>query len=178
MVFTEGTNSEPEYIDALKKLPNVTQNIALTIEVFPEHGVPLTLVKHAIKKLADDEIDECWCVFDVEWPKHHPNLLRAVNLARAKGVSLAISNPCFELWLVLHHQDFGKFQNTAEIESYSRKLDGRSGKSIDPTIYMPLRKAAARRAKKLDMQHETGGCILPHDNPSSGMYKLMQAIEG
>jgi hypothetical protein len=46
------------------------------------------------------EIDEFWCVFDVEWPRNHPGLLEAVQQAQANGIYLAISNPCFELWLM------------------------------------------------------------------------------
>lgn len=177
MVFTEGRSSEPDYVNALRKLPHVARDVALTVEIFPEHGVPLTLVRHAIDYAGDEEIDQCWCVFDVEWPLNHPNLHNAVQLAQANGISVAVSNPCFELWLVLHHQDYAKFTNTGDIESHSRSLDGRRGKSIDPALYMPLRKDASQRAEALALRHERNDCRLPHDNPSSGMYKLVRAIE-
>ena len=104
MVFCEGRNSEPDYINGLKRLPEIAGNTALNLELHPEQGVPLTLVKMAADRLADPEVDECWCIFDVEWPKNHPNLFNpARQLAEAKGVRLVISNPCFELWLVLHY---------------------------------------------------------------------------
>lgn len=177
MVFTEGRSSEPDYVNALRKLPQVARNVALTVEIFPEHGVPLTLVRHAVEHIGDAEIDECWCVFDVEWPLNHPNLRSAVQMAQANGISLAVSNPCFELWLVLHHQDYCRFADTSEIESHSRSLDGRRGKSIDAALYMPLREVASRRAEELASRHERNDCRLPHDNPSSGMYKLVRAIE-
>ena len=176
MVFCEGANSEPDYVNGLKRLPHIAENTALNLRIHPTQGVPLTLVQKAVEVGRDREIDECWCLFDVEWPKHHPNLKSAVDLARAHKINLAISNPCFELWLILHHRTFGSFAYTDEVERTSRSLDGRSGKSIDPNVYMPLRKEAARRAERLAVRHEQGGTTFPHDNPSSGMYKFLRAI--
>jgi hypothetical protein len=177
MVFCEGLNSEPDYVKALKKLPHIAENTALDLRIHPEQGVPLTLVTKAMEHKRDPEIDECWCLFDVEWPQHHPNLHEAVKLAKSNGINLAISNPCFELWLILHFQDHHAFAHTGPAEKLSRQLDGRSGKRLDATVYMPLRKKAAWRAKNLDMRHERDGTPFPHNNPSSGMYKFLQELE-
>ncbi|MDT0527505.1 RloB family protein [Micromonospora sp. DSM 115977] len=177
VVFCEGKNSEPDYINGLKRLPEITDNTALNLELHPEQGVPLTLVRMAADRLADPEVDECWCIFDTEWPKNHPNLFDARQLAQAKGIGLVISNPCFELWLILHHREFTRFVSTAEAESMSRKLDGRAGKSIDSNVYMPLRKQAARRAERLDQSHSRNGTAFPDDNPSSGMHRFLRALE-
>lgn len=149
----------------------------MNLELHPEQGVPLTLVEMAAQRLADPEADECWCSFDVEWPKNHPNLFEDRQLAQAKGIGLVISNPCFELWLILHHRDLTKFVSTAEVESMSRKLDGRTGKSIDGSVYMPLRKQAARRAERLEQRHKNNGTSFPDDNPSSGMHHFLRALE-
>jgi hypothetical protein len=178
VVFTEGKNSEPDYINGLRKLPHISEDVALKLELHPEHGVPLTLVQRAVERNKDQEVDECWCLFDVEWPKNHPNLNGAVSLAEVSGISLAVSNPCFELWLILHHQDFHKFSDTDAVERASRALDRRAGKSIDASIYMPLRKAAVRRARLLEVRHERDGTHFPHDNPSSGMHLFLSSIEG
>ncbi|MEU3112871.1 RloB family protein [Micromonospora chalcea] len=176
MIFCEGKNSEPDYINGLKRLPEIANNTALNLELHPEQGVPLTLVEMAADRLADPEVDECWCIFDVEWPKNHPNLIRAKQLAQGRGVGLVISNPCFELWLILHYDRCNKFINTAEAESLSRKLDGRTGKSIDSRIYMAKRKEAARRAEQLERDHESNGTTFPDNNPSSGMHYLLRAL--
>lgn len=177
VVFCEGKNSEPDYVNGLRRLPHVAGNTALNLVIYPEHGVPLTLVQRAVEEMRDPEIDECWCLFDVEWPQNHPNLVAAVELAAANGVKLAISNPCFELWLILHHQDFGRFENTIGAERASRALDRRSGKSIDVALYLPLRRNAAARAERLAARHQRDGMTFPHDNPSSGMYRFLKALE-
>ncbi|RAY15257.1 RloB domain-containing protein [Actinomadura craniellae] len=178
VVFCEGVNSEPDYIRGLKKLPHVAANTALDLRIHPKQGVPLTLVKMAKEHKWDPEVDECWCIFDVEWPRNHPHLPEAVELARANGINLAISNPCFELWLILHYRNHSSFVDTDPAERLSRSMDNRSGKSIDADAYMPLRKEAAQRAQLLDARHEQDGTRFPHNNPSSGMYKLLREIEG
>ena len=88
LVFCEGEKTEPAYLKALKRDPAVRDVASVDIRVDEETSgsVPLTLVEVAAKARArssgeDGEIDEVWCIFDVEWPQNHPNLARA--LARA-----------------------------------------------------------------------------------------------
>jgi hypothetical protein len=135
------------------------------------------LVRRAVARKKDPEIDECWCVFDVEWPKNRPNLSDAVDLARAHNIGLAISNPCFELWLILHHRDYNKFADTNVVQHECRSIYGRPGKSIDADFYMPLRKHAVRRALALAARHEKNGTVFPRNNPSSSMPDLLSALE-
>jgi hypothetical protein len=177
VVFCEGEASEPDYVNGLKALPHVRASTSIRVEIGLGEAVPLTLVQRAAERLRNAEVDECWAVFDVEWPKHHPNLDRAVDLARANGVRLAISNPCFELWLALHHVDHTACVSTAAAEKASRKLDGRSGKRIDAGAYMGRRAEACTRARALTTRHEKNGTVFPKDNPSSTMYELVEAIE-
>jgi hypothetical protein len=164
-------------VNGLKRLPHIASDTALNIEIHPEQGTPMTLVQMAAKRLKDPEVDECWCLFDVEWPQHHPHLPEAVDAAERAGVRVAISNPCFELWLMLHHQDHTGFLDTAAAERQSRRLDGRKGKSIDAAVYIPLRKAAAERAAALAKRHAKNGTRFPEDNPSSGMFRFLAAVE-
>jgi hypothetical protein len=53
--------------------------------------------------------DQFWLVLDTDhWIEgsHLPNLVEVVKRCRQKGISVALSNPCFELWLLLHFADF------------------------------------------------------------------------
>jgi hypothetical protein len=178
VVHCEGEASEPDYLNGLKRLPHIKENIAITIEIDPGHGVPLTLVERAVaRKESDEEVDELWCVFDVEAPRKHPNLAKAVRLAAAHDIRLAISNPCFELWLILHSQDQTAFLTSEAAERQSRRIDGRKGKRIDPAFYLDHRRAAARRAQALAQRHEANGTAFPDDNPSSSMHALLASIE-
>ena len=102
VVFCEGEKTEPEYLDALKRQQSVRDVAAVDLRVETGHGgsVPRTLVSMAVAargRAAEEEaeIDEFWCVFDVEWPRNHPGIREAVQQARANAIRLAISNPCF-----------------------------------------------------------------------------------
>jgi hypothetical protein len=177
VIFCEGEASEPDYLNGVKRQPQIRRNTSVEIEIDPTQGVPLTLVQSAIARQKHDEIDECWCVFDVEWPRHHPHLDRALQLAQAHGIRVAVSNPCFELWLILHFQDQAAFLDTHQAESRSRTLDGRTGKVIDPADYLPRRQEACRRAAALKARHEKDGTRFPNDNPSSTVHDLLAALE-
>lgn len=175
-VFCEGEKSEPDYLGGIKRLEVVRGQVSLKIEVDPQSAAPKNIVERAIKKISDPEIDECWCIFDVEAPRSHPNIEKVVELALRKGVKVAVSNPCFELWLVLHRQDYSAYVNTADIVKTSKDLEKRSGKSIDPSFYMDHIANAVERADKLRAMHQKNGTTFPRDNPSSGMSDFIRAV--
>src|SRR6266536_985814 len=85
LIFCEGQRTEPDYLDALKRQPRVRDVAAVDIRVETGQGgsVPRTLVSMAVDARSramdeDAEIDEFWCVFDVEWPRNHPGLKDAI----------------------------------------------------------------------------------------------------
>lgn len=62
-----------------------------------------------MKKYDFGEGDEFWLVSDTDhWirPGHIQNLVEVVKLCRQKGIKVALSNPCFDLWLLLHFAEF------------------------------------------------------------------------
>jgi hypothetical protein len=184
VVFCEGEKTEPQYLEALKKQPEIRDVAAVDLRIETGHGgaVPLTLVALAIdarsRAVAEEaEIDEFWCVFDVEWPRNHPGLSDAARQARENDIRLAITNPCFELWLILHFNDHGAWLDNDDARRLRRALDGSTGKSLDAGKYMPLVGAAARRAADLERRHQKDATVFPHDNPSSGMHRLIASIQ-
>lgn len=143
---------------------------------------PLALVRAAIKAIerAEEEkteIDEVWCLFDVEWPDNHPKLHETVALANRKNVQIAVSNPSFELWLALHFRDPPGWLDTRAAERLRKSHDGSTDKGVNGAMYMPRRADAADRALGLAEKHEKEATRSPQNNPSSGMYLFLQAIE-
>lgn len=184
LIFCEGQRTEPEYLEALKRQPAVRDVAAVDLRVETGQGrsAPKTLVELAItarQRAIDEEgeIDEFWCVFDVEWPRNHPDLKQAVQQARQGGIELAISNPCFELWLILHFQDQGAWLDSDAACRLRRKLDGSIDKGLDAAKYMLLSANAARRAAELDERHRQNGTVFPDDNPGSSMHRLIRAVQ-
>jgi hypothetical protein len=183
VIFCEGERTEPEYLQALKRKPSVRDVAAVDIRVETSHGgAPLTLVSMAAgarsKAISEEaEIDEFWCVFDVEWPVNHPNLKEAIEQAYRSEIRVAVSNPCFELWLILHFKDQNRWLSNDQAAKLRRRLDGSSDKGLDAAKYMPFTGDAARRAAKLDERHSRDGSPFPNNNPSSGMHRLPGAVE-
>ena len=183
-MFCEGTKTEPDYLSALKQEPAVRDSASVDIRIDQNvsGAVPLTLVKAAAEardrnSQEQGEIDEVWCLFDVEWPKNHPNLREARAMAETSEVRLAISNPCFELWLALHFENRTAWLDNDAAGRLRRDHDNSSGKRLDGLKYMPRRADAAERARALTKKHAGDGTEFPHDNPSSGMHLFLEAIE-
>jgi hypothetical protein len=175
LVFCEGGRTEPEYLMALRREPSVREVAAVDIRIDADSAgfKPLGLVQKAItarRRSAREygEIDEFLCVFDVEWPDNHPRLKEAGKLAADNGIRLAVSNPCFELWLALHFVEQDAWLDNDAARRLRRRHDGRADKGLDPAPYMAARRAAAERAQRLERRHGECGTDFPHDNPSSG----------
>lgn len=96
--------------------------------------------------------------------------------ARDNGVATAVSNPCFELWLVLHRATQTAFLETDQAISMRNAMDHSEGKHLIAADYMNRRTEAVRRAKSLEKLHRNNGTAFPDDNPSSTVYKLLEAL--
>jgi hypothetical protein len=183
VLFCEGERTEPEYFVALRREPAVKDVAAVDLRIEPKVGgsQPLALVQRAVAAMErnrreEGEIDEIWCVFDVEWPENHPHLQAAVELARTHDIKLAISNPCFELWLILHFEDHRRWLSNREASTRRALLDRTSGKGVDGTVYMSQRYIAGQRAAALDAEHVKNRTEFPGNNPSSGVYRLVASV--
>jgi RloB-like protein len=73
----------------------------------PEHV--LERINEYLKNFEIGEGDTFWIVCDCDhWaePNHIQNLTHVLRECRKKRVKVALSNPCFDLWLLLHFADF------------------------------------------------------------------------
>lgn len=110
VVATEDTYAAPQYFHALQERELIDRSRVRIITLPPEEG--RSALHHLLDRLDDYrgglvgrlEEDEFWAVFDVD---HHrgEELSAAVTAAGQKGYRLAGSNPCFEVWLLLHETD-------------------------------------------------------------------------
>ncbi|RZQ59801.1 RloB family protein [Amycolatopsis suaedae] len=97
LVVCGGLVTEPAYFRGLKR---DRRNPAVGVEVLAKGVDPLSLVRHAAKRRDTGDFGQVWCVADVD----EFDLGPAVVEARRAGVELAVSNPCFEYWLLLHFE--------------------------------------------------------------------------
>ncbi len=173
VIFCEGEVTEPGWLAGLGRSVG---NRALDIR--PGPGAPLTLVGKAateVRRLrAEGETEgEVWCVFDVD---EHPRLPEARLVARQAGVHLAVSNPCFELWLLLHFREQPGMQHRRDVSRMLREFLPRYEKSVEFAQTSSHLRDATKRARRLAEDASAVG--EPGRNPSTDVYLLVERIMG
>jgi hypothetical protein len=180
LIVCEGRQTEPGYFHGLSAS---VKNPRVTIEIAPETGVPKTIVNFAKKhkKAADDaakrerddnlRYDTVWCVFDVD---EHPHIPEARRMANDNGIDLAVSNPSFELWLLLHFRDGPGARQRWEVLAMLKKFVEGYDKHVRFADFAPGYPKAVKRARRLDDNAETDG--EPGRNPTTGVYRLAEMV--
>ncbi|MCY4621945.1 MAG: RloB family protein [bacterium] len=177
-VHTEGGVTEPKYLEELGR----RYRDRIRIEMGATGAVPETLVDRACRDTdtrtrarEGPQYDEIWCVLDVD---DHPNLKSAIDRALQKNVKLAVSNPCFELWLILHLQDQTAHVDRHRAQRLAKQHGIMDGKEVRSEMFDRLKnnyEDAKRRARMLDQKHEGDGSP-PRSNPSTGVWRLIDSI--
>ncbi len=181
LVFVEGARTEDGYVKHWWRLNR--RNVIVTIDEFTG-AAPLPLVERAVAVRKQEMLDarrgrgrphdEIWCVFDVD---EHPKLAEAIQLAERSGIEVAVSHPCFELWLILHYRDQTAYIEPDGAQRVAKELL-KCGKTLSAQALGELvvrYPDAAKRAKYLDKMHERNGSP-PRSNPSSETWKLVDRI--
>jgi hypothetical protein len=149
----------------------------IELEVIPG-GDPKKLVEIAVEKKGSSErndgsfaYDQVWCVYDVD---DHKRLPDARQQARAHGIHLAISNPCFELWALLHFQNQNSYVERDKLRARLQRHLPEYDKKLPCDQLLPLLEEAIRRCRHLDDRHQKNGT--EGANPSTGVYLLMEEV--
>lgn len=157
---------------------------SVNINVGSEREAPLTMVRRAAA-LAKDErrlakrgrssVDQIWCLFDSDC---HANIPEALDMARANGVYVGFSNPCLELWFLLHFQTQWAEIDRHEAQRRAYSHMGTRPKTVTLAAFDLLRSQsddAISRATRLVGRHRTAGLPDTH-NPSSGVVQLIETL--
>lgn len=129
-----------------------------------------------------DDDDERWMLLDTDHcirGTHLPGFLAVLREARQKGVKVALSRPCFEIWLALHHdidvENLLSVKNAREVEEFLRRvLGGYDKTNIRPEQYpLPAVRTAIERARAID--EAVGGGDIP-DTVTTRVYQLWLSI--
>lgn len=182
LIVCEGQKTEPQYFEGFVKSGKKPR---VGIILHEETGEPLTLVRVAKVAKAEAQqkakrendpflkFDQVWCVFDID---EHPGIPDAMTMANDNGIDLAISSPCFELWLYLHFKDSPGGMHRHKLQKLMEKVVPDYDKHIDYAVYETGYPDAVKRASKLADQAKLVGD--PIYNPSTGVYRLTELIRG
>lgn len=193
-IFCEGNKTEPNYLNGyllkfcsgfrLIKIENTNKN------------TPIQLVDEAIKLKSSDAIpkhDVFWVVYDREAKSKYSDALhqRAFKKAKDNAINIALSNVCFEIWILLHFIEMcAPYSNYTELMRRSKLKENlnmigiikydKSDKNIFNLICENI-KCARKRAEKMNQsirECSTENCEKPHLlNPYTGMPYLLDAID-
>lgn len=179
VIASEGADTERIYFESLAE--KIRKNGALDKLIKVEFLVRQTEAerkksshKHIIKQLdgykktfSICEGDELWLLIDRD-KQNNPteNIANIAQSCLQKGYSLALSNPCFELWLLLHVQDIKTYNKEILKQIFENKkvstgknfldrelstlLNGYNKSKYDVNLLLKNLHQAVEQAKALD----------------------------
>ena len=130
-------------------------------------------------KSDDGAFDERWLVLDVDrydQGTHLKGYRETLQMARDNNVNLALSKPCFELWLLLHHLDESQVSELTDCDAVIGALKrhlGHYNKTRLTFGQFPLRsvEGAIERSRRLDRDDS----LIPTAN-TTRVYRLWDSI--
>lgn len=175
-VMSEGYITEPEYLRRLAK-----SNSNIVLKIVKSGKSPDTLVREAQKLYRSTNrirsSDQVWCIFDVD-DVSKQSIEKIRTRASANGIKTATSNPCFELWLVLHKENRTAYISSSKIQKRAESLGLVKGKKVAADGWSYLfdnYEDAKARAISLDNMHQQNGSP-PRSNPSSDVWRLVDIL--
>ncbi len=178
LIVCEGEVTESRYFDDLRHLTRSLVKLSIepggTPKALVEKAVDLkTTAEKSAKRGKDQNLkyDAVWCVFDVD---EHLLLAEAQQQARDNGIEVAVSNPCFELWALLHFQDQSAHIERHDVQRLCRQYMPRYDKRLPCETLLADYADAVRRAMALEQWHHSRGT--DGHNPSTGVHRLTEEI--
>lgn len=197
LIVCEGEKTETNYFKGLReKLRLNRANIQIAEDV---HGsAPRNIVDFAIAKhdnsTKEDKFDHIYCVIDRDKHTTFNEAIRRIdakneqqlaNTREDKTTFHAIfSVPCFEVWILLHHEyttiEFCAAARASNCDMVIRKLKtvDKSYKKGDTDIFIKIENkttTAIANAKRLE-QHHNGICTEYPPNPSTKVHELVEKL--
>lgn len=134
-------------------------------------------------QLGDD--DQLWALLDTDhWieDSHKRGLVDAIRQAKQQEFRVAMSNPCFDLWLLLHHTEVppgSVFPNCQAVGIEIRRLLGEFNKcNLKGEHYSSERvRLAMNQARALDKTHPSADPDFWPESTGSRVYLLLDELE-
>lgn len=174
IIAAEGQKTEPQYLCLLKKF---SLNVLIDPVPNKKKSAPpqvLQRMKDYLKTHPLKSKDEAWLVVDKDqWTDEQLGELHDWSTTGA-NYSLALSNPSFEYWLLLHFEDgAGVADGNACILRLRKRLPNYDKGIPSGIISREMVEEAIRRAKRRD----TPPCEdWPHEPGSTTVYRLVGKI--
>ena len=112
IIVCEGAKTEYGYFEDIRKSLRMEPNKIIVLK--PQASDPLGVVREALEERTERQQNQQWVEEDLAWAvfdgdehiaNNRDNWREALRLAQEGDIRLAISNPSFEYWYLLHYQD-------------------------------------------------------------------------
>lgn len=169
----EGNVTEIQYF---RHFENMRDDVYIKFLNNRRHKSAPVFVVDALKKYLIEEplmgADEAWAVIDYD--ERPAQMIQSVIDALkdiGKNVHLALSNPNFEFWLLLHFEDGTGVQTKKECNAKLAKYISNYDKSIPEKVFAHIEKAIDR-AEAIDKRSNT---LWPQKSGTT-VYKLVKLL--
>ena len=172
VIATEGAETEPEYF---RMFQSKTATILLKIIDSRHDSSPRQVLKRVEQYMAKESLkrsDAVWLVLDRDtWEEEELN--EVWNGCQGNHLHLALSNPCFEYWILLHFENgSGVSSKNTCLERLIHYLPNFAKKHVEIEKLRPNIQTAITHAKQKDIPPCTDW---PHGNGST-VYRLVQEL--
>ena len=179
LIVTEGEKTEPQYFDEIRRQERIP-SAHVVVRNSRDGTEPIQIVEYAIESFGEHngEFDQVFVVFDRD--EHHTyhaalNACRDTTLKNDEKKRIPIravpSNPCFELWLLLHYEDIHHLFHRDDIIDRLKRYIPNYEKAFPGTFAWtrPALVDALARAKRLQECHSP-------ENDAEGSYTNVDVI--
>ncbi len=172
LVATEGAITEPQYFHAFNSDQTIVRVDCLRSG---SDSAPAHVLKRLVQAVRDERLrkeDQAWLVIDRDdWPEQQLSACVAW-VGERKGRGLALSNPNFEYWLLLHFEEAQGVSSPEHIRHRLRQyLAGYDKHLTRPFTAEQIRMACARAQR-----HDRPETLTWPQNVGSTAYRLVRAI--
>jgi hypothetical protein len=179
LLVCEGSKTERIYFNHFRTRGNNLRIITPdTKYTDPENLVDFTIKQKQQLDLDVNSGDRVWCVFDVD-ENTGGRINNAVNRAKSNDIEVILSNPCFEIWYLIHYCDWTKSSSVKEVNEELKRHLPRYSKSQDVFGDLePKRGDAFRRANSLIKMHSKNN-MTEYDlgsNPCTLVHNIVRSI--
>jgi RloB-like protein len=164
LILCNGERTEIDYFNGIRSAGLASPGKVMIVKF--RNGSPTDTVRSASELRDYSEYDEAWAVCDVDTFDVKP----AIELSTTAGINLALSQPCFEVWLILHKSDNCPGFNNADqaCRALRRRLPGWDKSNLRFADFVEDILTAVERAQRLGEP--------PEANPSTAVWKLIVSL--
>ena len=198
LIVSNAKETETAYFESLQK---TYDKIIIKPKKKPKHTddyYPLVEETIQLAKREADGIESdfhVWCVFDADVDYNTPGnehakakkLTNATALAKDNNINVALSTPCFELWLLLHFTYTAKkmpnpkvaeakLMKAADLQEYKKDLSGGLLDKLSDKIEVAINHANRLKNHQVANTGKTN-LLNVSINPYTNVWEILEAIQ-